>query len=710
MTTSRAAGNVAKLRDIVNVKDPRFGAKGDGVTDDASAIAAADTAAAALGVAVFFPPGTYMVDISARALAIQKTASWIGNGDATIKRKDFTASTAYYLIQEIGQTGLLTEGLIFDGQVTTVAAGSTPNTDLAAIGSYADTTDESLWRKSYGMLISNATRPTVRNCVFKNFLRAGLRVTGDNIGSTTKVVVEGCHFERFRSGSGGDGLYFGGVTDLKVSNCHVYDYQRIGIVLEFSTTDNSNNRDCEFINCTTDLGHDAVTPEQNAGFWVESGDNVQFTNCTAKRTGIGFTMNSTSDSDTGTTRSWTAPLSIVDSASIKTRIAASLRFGGTRDVHVAITNFYGESNAGTSGSAATSPGYANQTGFAAGIMIAFVDTTSGVGAQIDLKNVKLTMVDRALALGTSTEFGAVRFEQANVSSYALLSVNIDGLQTRWVKTDGTKDTNAEVLYRTSTRAHYGDIVVGGYQDAGGGNDYRFNGNLRVANCMNHSFGFVMMPIETGNAAANIQITNTPISLRTGLGGVQCNMFINACPLVDLRNDLAGLNFALIKIANSYISDANASTDRNSMQPAMMHLTGNLITRQIHLNLNGGDSTHRKLRLVAAGNEWYLRFNTESGLKLTTPNGTYAHLNMSGNVFRNNGGGAMGATKSMIEMNTDATSAIQLSGAGNAFDSAMVSGGGHVLQTNTSPAYNDAPQTVAGPFLTVFGVNALWDPI
>lgn len=57
---SQARSNVYKLRDIVNVKDPAFGAKGDGTTDDSAAIQAAiDAVSAANGGTVFFPTGRY---------------------------------------------------------------------------------------------------------------------------------------------------------------------------------------------------------------------------------------------------------------------------------------------------------------------------------------------------------------------------------------------------------------------------------------------------------------------------------------------------------------------------------------------------------------------------------------------------------------------------------------------------------------------------
>jgi len=57
---SKSRSNVWKLRDIVDLKDPAFGAKGDGATNDQAAVAAWLLACA--GVMGFAPAGTYMVD------------------------------------------------------------------------------------------------------------------------------------------------------------------------------------------------------------------------------------------------------------------------------------------------------------------------------------------------------------------------------------------------------------------------------------------------------------------------------------------------------------------------------------------------------------------------------------------------------------------------------------------------------------------------
>lgn len=84
MTTSKGAGNVAKLRDIVNVTDPLFGAKDDGAfvaggsasgTDNLTAFQAADTALVARqGGYLFVPSWQYYLSgkfTSSRGVVVQ---------------------------------------------------------------------------------------------------------------------------------------------------------------------------------------------------------------------------------------------------------------------------------------------------------------------------------------------------------------------------------------------------------------------------------------------------------------------------------------------------------------------------------------------------------------------------------------------------------------------------------------------------------------
>lgn len=90
---SQGLRNVFKLRDVVNVKDPSFGAKLDGVTDDSAAFAAAYASLGDGGGLVWIPPGTAKLDFTGAdvvtnpivTVTIEKDNVFIeGAGDATV--------------------------------------------------------------------------------------------------------------------------------------------------------------------------------------------------------------------------------------------------------------------------------------------------------------------------------------------------------------------------------------------------------------------------------------------------------------------------------------------------------------------------------------------------------------------------------------------------------------------------------------------------
>jgi hypothetical protein len=105
-----------KMREALSVTD--FGATGDGATDDTAAIQAADTAAA--GRALYFPPGTYMINGTGIA---KGNASWYGPGgrQATLKAMAVSNTTGE-LILGVEQDDVEVTGLAFDiSQMTSPA-------------------------------------------------------------------------------------------------------------------------------------------------------------------------------------------------------------------------------------------------------------------------------------------------------------------------------------------------------------------------------------------------------------------------------------------------------------------------------------------------------------------------------------------------------------------------------------------------------------
>lgn len=126
---SQARSNVFKLRDIVNVKDPAFGAKGDGTTDDSDAFKAA-VAAATAGAVLLVPRSSsyYKIDTSGGltdAITINKRLTIQLDGDvkATFGAIQANPPTIFYITAD--DVSIVGQGsLIGDGTVNSVNTGT----------------------------------------------------------------------------------------------------------------------------------------------------------------------------------------------------------------------------------------------------------------------------------------------------------------------------------------------------------------------------------------------------------------------------------------------------------------------------------------------------------------------------------------------------------------------------------------------------------
>lgn len=146
----------------VNVKD--FGAKGDGVTDDSSAIQSALDSIKTTGGTIFFPAGTYLVGSILYFYANQKiigdnaTLKKTGSINAILTSAGDTSITGYSGVHDC-----LFEGLTFDGNGGTITLLS----------------------------FCHAQRMTIRKCVFKN----SVSYHHLEINSTKYALVEDCSFD-----------------------------------------------------------------------------------------------------------------------------------------------------------------------------------------------------------------------------------------------------------------------------------------------------------------------------------------------------------------------------------------------------------------------------------------------------------------------------------------------------------------------------------
>jgi hypothetical protein len=710
----------AKLAQYVNVMD--FGAVGNGTTNDFSAIQAANNAAKLLGKTLYFPGGVYGINATAAGVALSQTTSWVADNDATILRLDFGSGGGIPTVLQLNQNGLILSGLTFDGQVTTASTPTVPNND-PAFGTYVasgDSASETFWTDVRGVYLRGAQNAIVENCTFKNFLRSGLRV--DNQFTATQsaenIKINKCKTQRNR-GIFGDGFYFGGVIDLTVSDCTAYDFQRIGFVTEFGAVAYSQiGKAIKYSNCFSELGHDGIAPESNYGFWDEVGTDIMYSNCVVHSAAAGFLA---SGGYSATDWSYTSNHAYVNCSATKVYMLARLIGADTNGYssNISMTNCFGQ--VVVPGSTLAPPGTPSLAGTQQGIQIQASMNASSKASTFNLTNLRLEMIDFGTLAPANTEFGGVVIRNTDTAPATARQfvLTVSGLQTQWLTAAGARDTGVQTVFETCTSGKFGDITAVGLNDFGGAFDYRTRAIVTVENSCNVTFGYIMGAFQllSGSSLA-FDRTNVCLRRTTGAG---CDGFLKVtnAELFDYRGNIRfddGWN-----IDNCVIKNANSSSvDRTSVTIAVADsslgprkISNCEIERQIRFQLEGGATLNDYiLRLMLINNRFYIPFNNESGLYLAQGIGQFASVMLSNNAFVNNGTGSMAATAEMIECAQPGggVSAIQFTGAGNAFDAAMVTAGGHVVQVNTTPTYNDAPQTIAAPFNTVLGALVQFKPI
>jgi hypothetical protein len=142
----------------------KYGATGDGTTDDATAVNAAGSAAASAGGVVHFPPGTYVVGARVE-LRTNVAFRGSGVGVTTIKLAASTAAAAMGCGSAV--TDCVVEDLTIDGNKANQSSSS-----------------------AVGVSASLCTRLTVRNVRVKDTYGRGV-----TLFQCTDSVVRACHFD-----------------------------------------------------------------------------------------------------------------------------------------------------------------------------------------------------------------------------------------------------------------------------------------------------------------------------------------------------------------------------------------------------------------------------------------------------------------------------------------------------------------------------------
>lgn len=224
----------SKLRESVSVKD--FGAVGDGVTDDTTAIAAA-VAAVLTGGIVLFPPATYLVstvNVTGKSVVLSGYGSTINS----------TSANGGIYKTDHGNK-LIVEGLSFTGTGAGIKQNapvqSSSQDELDIIGCSFNMNSG-----VYGIYIVGGRNPRIQNCFFRNE-RSG---SGVYLKDTVSPFLSTCTFKG--GGYVGRGVYYPGTgngTDagLIIRDCEIMGWDKgvevVGcdwLVIEGSTIDYNN--------------------------------------------------------------------------------------------------------------------------------------------------------------------------------------------------------------------------------------------------------------------------------------------------------------------------------------------------------------------------------------------------------------------------------------------------------------------------------------
>lgn len=206
--TTRAGGTARllylKLQETYDVKD--FGAAGNGIADDTSAITAAFTALPATGGAVYFPAGTYKCS---SAITVSKNNTTVyGDGDASIIKQsgstfaliDITTTASGVTVRDVRLEGGGTNASTAAVGVQMAAGTSNIRVENVTITGPAAGTGF-----NYGVYcLGTAGDYWIRNCLITRVygnVTTGAVGYGVLLSATVRGTVAGCHIVGDDSGS-----------------------------------------------------------------------------------------------------------------------------------------------------------------------------------------------------------------------------------------------------------------------------------------------------------------------------------------------------------------------------------------------------------------------------------------------------------------------------------------------------------------------------
>ena len=288
-----------RSRQVVNVREGRIGARGDGRADDTFALQRAVDAVAGTGGTVSVPKGVYLVDalVSVRlksdmtlAMAPGAVLKAMPNGSpnssillvARAERVTITGGTLQgERADHTGQGGEWGHGLTLKQARQVVVAGLTAR-DCWGDGIYVSSSEDVIFcqvladhNRRQGMSITSGKRLVVRDSTFRNTAGTlpedGLDIEPNAGDSVEGVLISNCRFE----GNAGYGLEIG------VPLAHTGRARISGVVVEGSVSAGNGGR--------------TLSSSPRAGIEVSNCAGVRITGNRVQKNGLGILLRSGAD-------------------------------------------------------------------------------------------------------------------------------------------------------------------------------------------------------------------------------------------------------------------------------------------------------------------------------------------------------------------------------------------------------------------------------
>jgi len=188
-----------KVGNSYNVK--QFGAKGDGITDDQSAIVQAIARAKGTGLSVYFPPGNYLHS----GLILADSVTLFGLGTSSV----LTATNPTSGVVQLTGNSPSIRNLIIQYASPASVNWQWPNTSQQA---------DALW-------VQSANNFSINQVTIANSSNVGIEIGNSNVGTMSNTLVSNCYtYGLYVWGSNNIQIYYNTLTTDPVSTPFAYRF------------------------------------------------------------------------------------------------------------------------------------------------------------------------------------------------------------------------------------------------------------------------------------------------------------------------------------------------------------------------------------------------------------------------------------------------------------------------------------------------------